>query len=93
MSRHAAVTSRSDTHRPMPASRATRLDEAHAALASLREEERRLERLGLEGALRGCREQLRYWEFLAALFALEPLAPAHGPGAPRAARPRADRVH
>lgn len=99
MSRHAAVTSRSDTHRPMPDTRLARLDEAHAALASLREEERRLERLGLEGALRGCREQLRYWEFLAALFALEPLAAGRGPGlpalpagAPRAAH-RASRGH
>lgn len=86
MSRHAAVTPRSDPNRPMPASRARRLDEAHAALASLREEERRLERLGLDGALRGCREQLRYWEFLAALFALEPLSPRHGAA-------RVDRVH
>jgi hypothetical protein len=76
MNRRAAVTTRSDTHRPMPVSPAGRLDEAHAALASLREEERRLERLGLAGALRHCREELRYWEFLAALFALEPLRPA-----------------
>jgi hypothetical protein len=86
MSRHATITSRSDTDRPMPLSRARRLDEAHAALASLREEERRLERLGLEGALRGCREQLRYWEFLAALFALEPMSPACGSGAGSALR-------
>jgi hypothetical protein len=85
MSRHAAATFRSDPDRPMPASRAQRLDEAHAALASLREEERRLERLGLEGALRGCREQLRYWEFLTALFELEP--------APSGRLHRASRVH
>jgi hypothetical protein len=77
MNRHAAVTSRSDRNRPMPATRAGRLDEAHAALASLREEERRLERLGLDGALLSCRAQVRYWEFLAALFALEPATAGH----------------
>jgi hypothetical protein len=92
MSRYAAITARSDTDRPMPASRPRRLDEAHAALASLREEERRLARLGLEGALRGCREQMRYWEFLAALFALEPASPGPGPGL-RACTPRASRAH
>ena len=74
MNRHVALTSRSDLHRAMPPTAALRLDQAHAALASLREEERRLERLGLEEALRGCREQLRYWEFLSALFSL-PTAP------------------
>lgn len=70
MNRHAVLTSRSDPHRAMPDTAGLRLDQAHAALASLREEERRLERLGLEEALRGCREQLRYWEFLSALFSL-----------------------
>jgi len=86
MSHRAVFTSRSDPHRPMPASHVRRMDEAHAALASLREEEQRLERLGLEGALRHCREQLRYWEFLAALFALEPLSPALAHGAARVSR-------
>ena len=76
MSRHEAVTARSDVQRPMPVSPVARLDDAHAALASLREEERRLERLGLETPLRRCRAQLRYWEFLAALFAL-PLGSRH----------------
>jgi hypothetical protein len=74
MNRHVALTSRSGLHRAMPPTAALRLDQAHAVLASLREEERRLERLGLEEALRGCREQLRYWEFLSALFSL-PAAP------------------
>jgi len=85
MNRHAALTSRSDLHRPLPPTAALRLDEAHAALASLREEERRLERLGLEEALRGCREQLRYWEFLSALFSL--------PAAPRTRGLRTHRSH
>ena len=70
MNRQVALTSRSDLRRAMPPTAALRLDQAHAALASLREEERRLERLGLGEALRGCREQLRYWEFLSALFSL-----------------------
>ena len=74
MNRHAALTSCSDLRRALPSTTALRIDQAHAALASLREEERRLERLGLEEALRRCRGQLRYWDFLAALFAL-PAAP------------------
>ena len=77
MTRHPAFTSTSDLQRVMPASVAARLDGAHAALASLREEERRLERLGLAGALRRCREQLRYWEFLAAIFSLPGMGPNH----------------
>jgi hypothetical protein len=74
MNRHVALTSRSDLHGAMPPTAGQRFDQAHAALASLREEERRLKRLGLEEALCGCREQLRYWEFLSALFSL-PVAP------------------
>jgi hypothetical protein len=56
----------------MPDGPGARLDRIHAAVASLAGEERRLERLGLTGAARRCREQRRYWEFLAAVFALEP---------------------
>ena len=82
MNRHAALTPRSDLQRALPPTAAQRFDEARAALASLREEERRLERLGLTVALRRCREQLRYWEFLSALFSL-----------PAAPRPRAPRTH
>jgi hypothetical protein len=80
MNRHAAFTPRSDLRRAIPPTAALRVDQAYAALASLREEERRLERLGLEEALCRCREQLRYWEFLSALFAL--------PAAPRSRVPR-----
>ena len=79
MNRHPALTSCSDLRRAMPSTTALRVDQAHTALTSLREEERRLERLGLEEALRRCREQLRYWEFLSALFAL--------PAAPRSRAP------
>jgi len=74
MNRHAALTPGSDLRRAIPPTTALRIDQAYAALASLREEERRLGRLGLDEALRRCREQLRYWEFLSALFAL-PAAP------------------
>jgi hypothetical protein len=75
MTRHPALTSSSALDRVMPASAAARLDQAHAALASLRKEEGRLARLGFGEALRRCREQLRYWEFLAAIFSLEGAAP------------------
>lgn len=68
--RHAPFTPGSDPSRPLPATPGARLDGAHAALVSLRAEERRLERLGLIEPLGRCREQIRYWEFLAALFAL-----------------------
>jgi hypothetical protein len=56
----------------IPAHTGTRSDRVHAAIASLSTEARRLERLGLEGPLSECRRQLRYWEFVRALFALEP---------------------
>jgi len=72
MNRRAALTPGTDPRRAMPPTPALRLDEAHAALAALREEERRLLRLGLDEALSRCREQLRYWEFLSALFSLPP---------------------
>ena len=79
MIRHAAFTSQSDLNRALPTSSALRLDQAHAALVSLRGEERRLERLGLDDALRRCREQLRYWEFLSALFTLQAVPPRRVP--------------
>jgi len=69
------MTPAADVLRALPATPGARLDDAHAALASLRAEERRLERLGLEDALQRCREQKRYWEFLAALFSLTPESP------------------
>jgi hypothetical protein len=75
--RPAAVPSVADPRRALPASPARRCDETQAAVAALREEERRLTRLGLAEPLRRCREQLRYWQFLAALFSLQP-APRSG---------------
>ena len=67
-----------DRDRGKPAPLGSRLDEASATVASLREEGRRLERLGLETPLARCHEQLRYWEFLKAMLSLPPLT--EGPG-------------
>jgi hypothetical protein len=78
------VPSSADTAALMPAGMGARMDRVQAAVAVLREEERRLERLGLEEAQTRCREQRRYWEFLAAVF--EVADPA-APGAPGADRP------
>ncbi len=64
------LTAAADPRREVPAGEGARLDQLDAALASLREEERRLERLGLELALRRCREQRRYWEFLRAVMTM-----------------------
>lgn len=55
----------------IPAHPGARIDRLDAAIRSLRQEARRLERLGLGHALLDCRRQLRYWQFLKALFTLE----------------------
>ncbi len=65
-----ALTASADTARRMPGSPVARLDAADAAVASLREEQRRLERLGFEVPLARCHQQLRYWNFVRALHAL-----------------------
>jgi hypothetical protein len=67
---HAPLTPSSDLARTVPADAAARQDAITAAVVSLRGEQRRLERLGLELPLARCHQQLRYWEFLGALFAL-----------------------
>ncbi|MFN8586453.1 MAG: hypothetical protein U0704_01535 [Candidatus Eisenbacteria bacterium] len=64
------LTATADPTRRMPASPGARLDAADAAVASLREEQRRLERLGFELPLARCHQQLRYWNFVRALHAL-----------------------
>ena len=76
-----AVTPSADPALEIPAGSGARIDRIDAALASLRHEERRLERLGLETPLVRCRAQRRYWEFLSALFSTsgqEPVAPRPG---------------
>jgi len=70
MTRSAFVPACADPRRPLPASAAARMDTIQAAVASLRDECRRLERLGFELPLARCHRQLRYWEFLDGLFAL-----------------------
>jgi len=72
MSHTHPFTDSSDSRRSIPSHPGARLDRTEAAVASLRAELARLERLGLEPAARRCREQLRYWEFLRALFVLPP---------------------
>jgi hypothetical protein len=54
----------------MPGTPAARHDAIDAALRSLRDERRRLERLGLELPLARCHYETRYWHFLAAMFTL-----------------------
>jgi len=64
------LTPASDTRRGMPSSAPARLDAAHAAVASLTAEQRRLERLGLEWPLARAARELRYWRFVRALCAI-----------------------
>lgn len=68
------MTARADASRPMPAGTGARFDAADAAVASLREEQRRLQRLGLETPLARCHHQLRYWTFVRAICSLAPEA-------------------
>lgn len=67
----APLTPLADLARPMPASAVARLDASATAVTSLRQEQRRLERLGLELPLARCHHQLRYWSFVNALCSLE----------------------
>ena len=64
------LTASADTRRPIPDSPGDRSHAVRAALTSLRDEQRRLERLGFEEPLARCHQQLRYWEFVAALIDL-----------------------
>jgi hypothetical protein len=59
-----------DPRRPMPVAAAARLDQARAALASLRDEQRRLSRLGFETPLVRCHDRMRYWQFVASVLAI-----------------------
>jgi hypothetical protein len=72
MSARAPLTSSADPSRPMPATAAARIDVANAAVASLRQERHRLQRLGFETPLARCHEQLRFWTFVSAVCSLEP---------------------
>jgi hypothetical protein len=66
-----ALSSPADLAREMPEDPTERLDRVQVALSTLRDESRRLERLGFEQPQARCHVQRRYWEFLGALFSLE----------------------
>jgi hypothetical protein len=66
-----ALTACADLSGEIPAEPTARLDRVERALASLRNERRRLERLGLELPLVRCQAQYRYWEFLGAIVEIE----------------------
>jgi len=68
VTRPRAFTPSAETTREVPAHSGARLDRIDAAVTSLRAEARRLARLGLGAAEKQCLQQLRYWEFLRALF-------------------------
>jgi hypothetical protein len=72
MSLGAPLTHTADATRVMPASAGARLDAAGAAVASLRHEQRRLERIGFELPIARCHEQLRFWKFVHAVCSLSP---------------------
>jgi hypothetical protein len=75
----APLTASADPGREMPSGEGSRRDRIDGALASLAGEAQRLERLGLAEPLERCREQLRFWSFLRALFSLSDAAPARRP--------------
>jgi hypothetical protein len=66
------LTAAADTARAIPSGAGARLDAAQSAVASLRNEQRRLERLGFETPLARCHQQLRFWSFVSAVCSLEP---------------------
>jgi len=68
----APLVASADPARPLPAGPGARLDAAAAAVAALRAEQRRLQRLGFETPLARCHEQLRFWSFVHAVCALTP---------------------
>jgi hypothetical protein len=65
------VTPQSDRRRAMPDASAARHDQIRSALVSLSAERRRLERLGFELPLARCHEETRYWNFVAAVCAIQ----------------------
>lgn len=72
MKNFGSLTPAAETARAIPTGAGARLDAAHAAVVSLRDEQRRLERLGFETPLARCHEQLRFWSFVSALCSIEP---------------------
>ena len=70
MNARGPVVAGADPSRPMPATPAARLDAASRAVAALREEQRRLRRLGFELPIARCDDQLRFWSFVKAVCSL-----------------------
>ena len=66
-----SLTGSADPLRDMPEERGEQLDRVASAIASLRDEQRRLERLGFETPLHRCHHQRRYWEFVGAVLSLD----------------------
>ena len=73
---HAKLPPAADPRRPMPEHAGARIDVIEAALRVLGDEDRRLGRMGLEGARARCSEARRYWGFVAAMVQLADAAPA-----------------
>ncbi len=65
-----ALTPCAELSRVIPATAGERGYAIQAAVETLRHEERRLARIGLEWPLASCREQRRYWEFVGALHTM-----------------------
>ena len=70
MSAFVPVTAIADPRRRMPEGPSARRHAADAAVRSLADEQRRLERMGLEWPLARAGQQLRYWRFVRALCAI-----------------------
>ena len=68
MSARGPLPGLADPGRAVPAGAGARRDHVAAALRTLGEETRRLERLGLADAAGRCRETRRYWGFVGALL-------------------------
>lgn len=75
MSARCTLPIAADPRRPMPDHAGARVDVIETALRVLGEEDRRLGRLGLDGARDRFREARRYWGFVGALVHMsdEPL--------------------
>jgi hypothetical protein len=79
MTPHRFLVPSADPTSVIPRHAGARIDRLDAAIHSLIQEARRLERLGLRHALLECRRQVRYWQFVRALFSIEASAgPSRG---------------
>lgn len=66
----AKLPAAADPRRPMPAHAGARVDAIETALRVLDDEDRRLGRMGLDGARARCSYARRYWGFVGALVQL-----------------------